>query len=114
MTYNFAGRKWSVDDLSELSTLWARRVVVEEISDRLGRTIHSVRHKASDLGLTKRIYGKRQCRPISEIEIPAWVPEIYHSSYAAIASYEDEFEAATFARDSIAVDKIMTRIGIAP
>jgi hypothetical protein len=45
------------------------------------------------------------------IEVPAWVPEIYRSSYAAIAAFEDEHEAAAWARTNMAYDRIARKNG---
>lgn len=45
--------KWTVEETEQLKTLWGNTPLTE-ISKQLGRSINSINHKASRLGITKR------------------------------------------------------------
>jgi hypothetical protein len=104
-------KMWKEKEIATLRKLWFDGAHAQDIADQLGRSEEAVRRKALYLGYAKRHISRSRLKR-EEIEIPGWVPDAYRSSYAAIAAMEGEFEAASFARNSLAVDRIMTRMGI--
>ena len=105
--------KWTGRDVTLLRKLWLAGVRSQDIADRLGRSKEAVQKRASEFGYARRKLGKARVGR-DEIVVPEWVPEPYHTSYCAIASAENEHKAAEFARNSLAIDRIMTRMGISP
>ena len=105
-----ACRRWSPREELTLRTLWGKKST-DRLCSVLGRSSNSISHKASQLGLPRDRPRGRPQKSKDAVEVPSWVPEIYRTSYAAIAAFEDEHEAAKWARSNMACDCIARKNG---
>lgn len=53
--FNRAGEAWTAEQIAELKQLYADKIPVKEIAEKLGKPIASVRTRASNLGLKQRL-----------------------------------------------------------